>query len=108
MEARRPSNQAVDARKADPRLKRAKPGSRHIRSLAARAACGILIAVAALLTLPLQAGAQTLSTDATLSDLALEGATGSEPIGLSPVFDSTTETYTSAVANRIDPPGMDE
>ena len=44
----------------------------------------------------------TLSTDATLSDLELEGATGSEPIGLSPVFDSTTETYTTAVANRID------
>ena len=94
-------NQAVDATKADPRLKRAKPRSRHLRSLTARAACGVLVALAALLTLPLQAGAQTLSADATLSDLELEGATGSQPIALSPVFDSTTETYTTAVANRI-------
>ena len=46
--------------------------------------------------------ATTLSTDATLSDLELEGATGNEPIWLSPVFDSATETYTTAVANRID------
>ncbi len=45
--------------------------------------------------------ATTLSTDATLSDLELEGATGSEPIALTPVFDSATETYTTAVANRI-------
>ena len=102
MEARRPSNQAVNTTKANPRLKRAKPRSRHLRPLTARAACGVLVALAALLTLPLQAGAQTLSTDATLSDLALEGATGGEPVALSPVFDSTTETYTTAVANRID------
>ena len=44
----------------------------------------------------------TLSTDATLRNLGLKGATGNEPIALSPVFDSATETYTSAVANRID------
>ena len=67
----------------------------------ARAAAGFLVVLAALFALPLQAGAQTLSTDATLSDLELEGATGSEPITLSPVFDSATETYTTAVANRI-------
>ena len=48
------------------------------------------------------ANTTTLSTDATLSDLELEGATGSEPILLSPVFDSATETYTASVANRID------
>ena len=44
----------------------------------------------------------TLSTDATLRNLALKGATGSETITLTPVFDSDTETYTSTVANRID------
>ena len=44
----------------------------------------------------------TPSTDATLSDLELEGATGGETIGLSPAFDSATETYTASVANRID------
>ena len=44
----------------------------------------------------------TPSTDATLSDLELEGATGGETIGLSPGFDSATETYTASVANRID------
>ena len=43
----------------------------------------------------------TLSSDATLRDLELEGATGNEPVALSPVFDSATETYTTAVANRI-------
>ena len=102
MQASKPFNQAVDAKETDPRLKRAKPRSERLRSLAARAACGVLVALAALLALPLQTGAQTLSTDATLSDLALEGATGSEPIPLSPVFDSATETYTTAVANRID------
>ena len=263
MEARRPSNQAFDARKADPRLKRAEPPARHLRSLAAHAAAGFLVVLPALLALPLQAEAQTtlvsntgqtsdgtlgdsrdraqafttgansggytlssveiisadaesddaavsvctvdvngfatstctaltapssfaagtleftgnmtlaanttytllltnpggetvalgitnsngedtggatgwsidnaydikdtsgvwgtttsgrsfliavkgtvvgttLSTEATLRNLALEGATGSEPVALSPVFDSDTETYTSAVANRID------
>ena len=59
METRRPFDQAVDARTADARLKRTKPRSRHLRSLAARAACGILMAVAGLLALPLQAEAQT-------------------------------------------------
>ena len=59
MEARRPSNQAVDARTADPRLKRAKPQPGRIQTLAGRAACGILMAVAGLLALPLQAEAQT-------------------------------------------------
>ena len=57
MEARRPSNQAVDARKADPRLKSAKPRRVHLRSRAARAA-GFLVVLPALLTLPLQAEAQ--------------------------------------------------
>ena len=51
-------NQAVDATKADPWLKRAKPRSRHLRSLAAQAACGILVAVAGL-GLPVAAHAQT-------------------------------------------------
>ena len=101
MQASKPFGQAVNARETDPRLKRAKPQPERVRFLSGRAACGILVAVTALLTLPLQTGAQTLSTDATLSDLELEGATGSEPIALSPVFDSATETYTTAVANRI-------
>ena len=38
---------------------------------------------------------------ATLSGLELEGATGSEPIDLSPAFDADTITYTAVVANRI-------
>ena len=59
MEASKPFSQAVDARKPDPRLKTAKPRSRHLRSLAARAACGILMAVAGLLALPAAAQAQT-------------------------------------------------
>ena len=40
-------------------------------------------------------------TDVTLRDLELEGAPGGEAIGLSPAFDSATETYTASVANRI-------
>ena len=59
MEASKPFDQAVNAREADPRLKRAKPRSGRPRSLAAQAACGILVAVAGLLALPLQAEAQT-------------------------------------------------
>ena len=59
MEARRLSNQAVDAREADPRLKSAKTRRVRLRSLATRTACGFLT-VATLLTLPLQAHAQTL------------------------------------------------
>ena len=57
MEARKRSNQAVDAREADPRLKSTKPRSRHLRSLAALAVCGFLT-VTALLTVPRQAQAQ--------------------------------------------------
>ena len=44
----------------------------------------------------------TISTDATLSSLALEGADGGETITLSPAFTANTETYTAAVVNRID------
>ena len=44
----------------------------------------------------------TISTDATLSDLTLEGADGGEAITLSPAFDADTDTYTAAVVNRID------
>ena len=44
----------------------------------------------------------TISDDATLSDLALEGETGGEAITLSPAFDADTDTYTAAVVNRID------
>ena len=44
----------------------------------------------------------TLSSDAKLSDLALEGAVGGEFIKLNPTFDTATETYTATVANRID------
>ena len=44
----------------------------------------------------------TISTDATLSALTLEGADGGETITLSPAFDADTETYTAAVVNRID------
>ena len=42
------------------------------------------------------------STDATLSGLALEGATGGETIDLTPVFDAGTITYTASVVNGID------
>ena len=58
MEARKPSNQTADARTADGRLKSAKPRRVRLRSLAARAVCGLLN-VAALLTLPGQVQAQT-------------------------------------------------
>ena len=44
----------------------------------------------------------TISADATLSALTLEGADGGETITLSPAFDADTETYTAAVVNRID------
>ena len=44
----------------------------------------------------------TISTDARLSGLALEGADGGETITLSPAFDADTETYTAAVVNQID------
>ena len=44
----------------------------------------------------------TASTDATLSGLALEGATGGETIDLTPVFDAGTITYTASVVNGID------
>ena len=43
----------------------------------------------------------TANAAATLSGLELEGATGSEPIDLSPAFDADTITYTAVVANRI-------
>ena len=58
MQARTPSNQAVDTKEADPRLKRAKPRSERLLSLTGRATCGILMAVAGLLALPAQAQAQ--------------------------------------------------
>ena len=66
MQASKPFDQAVDAKETDPRLKRAKPRSERLRSLAARAACGVLVALAALLALPLQTGAQTLSVSNSL------------------------------------------
>ena len=44
----------------------------------------------------------TISTDATLSGLTLEGTDGDEAITLSPAFDDDTETYTASVVNRID------
>ena len=89
MEARRPFDQAVDARKADPRLKSAEPPSRHLRSLAAQAACGILVVIAALLALPLQAHAQTISigaeTDGTGDAEGVEGDTIELTVKLSAV-----------------------
>ena len=66
MEARRPSNQAVDAREADARLKSAKPRRVRFRSLTALAVCGFL-AIATLLTLPVQAQAQTTIWSSTLT-----------------------------------------
>ena len=48
-----------------------------------------------------QAGTTTLSSDATLTNLELEGA-GGEIITLSPEFAQGTTTYTASVANRID------
>ena len=44
----------------------------------------------------------TLSTDARLSGLTLEGADGGETITLSLAFDAEKYTYTAAVVNRID------
>ena len=58
MEASRPSNQAVDTREPDPRLKSAKTRSGHLRSLATQAACGVLVVIAAAVALPAQAQAQ--------------------------------------------------
>ena len=58
MQASKPFDQAVDAREPDPRLKRAKPQSGRLRSLAAQAACGILVVIAAAVALPAQAQAQ--------------------------------------------------
>ena len=66
MEARRPSNQAVDTRTAYARVKRAKPQSGRLRSLTALAVCGFL-AIAALLTLPVQAHAQITVWSSTLT-----------------------------------------
>ena len=66
MEARRPSNQAVDTREPDPRLKSAKPRGVRFRSLTALAVCGFL-AIAAILTLPMQAEAQTTIWSSTLT-----------------------------------------
>ena len=43
-----------------------------------------------------------LPTDATLSGLAIEGATGGETITLSPDFAANTIIYTTSVGNRID------
>ena len=42
------------------------------------------------------------STDATLSGLAIEGATGGEAVDLTPTFAANRITYTAAVANGID------
>ncbi len=66
MEARRPSNQAVDARTADAKLKSAKPRRVRLRSLTALAVCGFL-AIAAILTLPMQAEGQTTIWSSTLT-----------------------------------------
>ena len=41
-------------------------------------------------------------TDATLSDLAIEGTTNGETVELDPPFDEDTLTYTAAVGHRID------
>ena len=43
-----------------------------------------------------------LSTDATLSNLTIEGATDGESFTLSPQFDEDTFIYTAAVPNRFD------
>ena len=76
MQARKPFNQAVNTTKADPRLKSTKPQpSAASGPLAGRAAYGVLVAVAGLLALPLQAEAQTTlvsntgqTSDGTLGD----------------------------------------
>ena len=92
----------VDAGSHDTALKRAepgRPGRGRVRSLAPRGLAGLL---AALVALPLQAQAQTASTDATLSGLEILGAPDGETIALIPVFDAATGAYTAMVANRID------
>ena len=66
MEARKPFDQAVDARTAEARLKSPKPQRVRLRSLAARAACWLLT-TAALLTLPVQTQAQTIIWSSTLT-----------------------------------------
>ena len=42
------------------------------------------------------------STDATLSNLVIEGATGGESITLNPAFHEDTLTYTATAAHSID------
>ena len=76
MEARRPSNQAVDARKADPRLKTAKPRRVRLRSRAARAA-GFLVVLATFLVLPPPAEAQRLTLVSNLS----QPSSANTPVG---------------------------
>ena len=66
MEARKPSNQAVDARTEEYRLKSAKSRRLRLRSLAARAVCGFLT-ITAILTLPVQTQAQTTIWSSTLT-----------------------------------------
>ena len=44
----------------------------------------------------------TISTDATLSGLVLEGADGGETITLSPAFAANQYTYRAAVVNNVD------
>ena len=61
MQLIKPFNQAVTTRETDP-----KPRLVRLRSLAARAVCGFL-AIAALLTLPVQAQAQTTIWSSTLT-----------------------------------------
>ena len=46
--------------------------------------------------------AATVSTDAKLSDLTIEGAAGGETVSLSPPFRANTTTYAALVAHRID------
>ena len=76
MQASKAFDQAVDTRKADRRLKSAKPGRPRLRSRAARAA-GFLVVLATFLVLPPRAEAQRLTLVNNLSeDTAANTAVG--------------------------------
>ena len=92
MQPREQVDTGVDAGRTDAARKRAEPGRPgrvRVRSLAARAAGGLLVAVAALLALPLQAQAQTISigaeTDGTGDAEGVEGDTIELTVKLSAV-----------------------
>ena len=93
-----PSSPGRSSSASDHRVSRLSAALSRAGSVACYAA-GFLVAVAALLALPLQAQAQT--TDATLTGLALWDV-NFDPVPLNETFASTLLTYTASVANIDD------